>query len=126
MSTPKRPSCKCYPSPPGGITECQPGQIAVCGDDGSGVCRGSCIGLSTQLSALNYAADLLSPILRKPISVNRLTRESYIFRPIITSLLGSSLYHQPVNFIFEGQVYGTDCSRGVKTPHGSKLKWPVP
>lgn len=100
-----RPSCKCDPSPPGGIHECEPGQIAVCGDDGSGLCKGSCVGISSQLDPLNYVAELLLPVIRTQISVNRLISEPFIFRPIVIQLLMSSQYDTYVTFTFEGQDY---------------------
>jgi hypothetical protein len=50
--------CTCRPSPPGGVTQCQPGQTAVCRGKG-GVCQGSCVSLSAQLEPMRYSAELL-------------------------------------------------------------------
>src|SRR5688572_12447939 len=37
-------SCGCEPSPPGGQTTCERGQIAVCVVSEDGVCAGRCVG----------------------------------------------------------------------------------
>src|SRR5688500_230304 len=60
--------CTCRPSPPGGTTTCDQGQIAVCGTDSGKVCEGKCVNVSNTNPPVPYAAVVLSGILEVQIS----------------------------------------------------------
>jgi 3D (Asp-Asp-Asp) domain-containing protein len=49
-------SCGCQPSPPGGYTACESGQIAVCGISEGGGCAGRCVG-PTEASATRSTGE---------------------------------------------------------------------
>lgn len=67
--------CTCRPSPPGGVTECQTGQIAVCGGR-EGVCKGSCLSVNAQLQPLQYSAELLNVVTGEKVTADELKKES--------------------------------------------------
>lgn len=101
-----RSKCTCRPSPPGGVTECSAGQIAVCGDDGRGVCKGSCIDPpAADLQPMPYTAAVLRGVLRRDVTEERLRKEAKVFRPIVEKLIKSSRGDKTVTFEFEGARY---------------------
>jgi hypothetical protein len=98
--------CTCRPSPPGGVTRChQSGEIAVCGDNGRGICEGSCISIKTDLSSLKFTAVALTRILEDEVSVERLSSEAETFKPIIASILASSQADEPVTINYKDKEF---------------------
>lgn len=66
--------CTCRPSPPGGVTECQSGQNAICTGSG-GVCKGSCVSFSNDLRPLAYSAELLSTLFAEKVRAQDLEKD---------------------------------------------------
>jgi hypothetical protein len=79
-------NCTCRPSPPGGVTECQSGQNAICTASG-GVCKGSCISFSNELRPLQYSAELVSAALNKSVSESDLQRDPKGSKNLLDKLL---------------------------------------
>jgi hypothetical protein len=98
--------CKCRPSPPGGVTTChRSGEIAVCGDNGRGICEGSCSSIKTGLLSLEFTAVALTRILEDEVSVMRLRSEAETFKPIIASILASSQNDEPVTINYKDKEF---------------------
>jgi hypothetical protein len=97
-------SCTCFPSPPGGTTRCEGGQIAICASDG-GECEGVCVTVASDLAPLDYAAQLLSAVVREGVSAGDLEKDAEECVVILNLLLESSDQNKPVNFRFNGQSH---------------------
>jgi hypothetical protein len=99
-----RVRCKCRPSPPGGVTECESGQIAVCNSSG-GVCKGSCISANAQLQPLQYSAALLTQVLDRDVSIEDLRKDPKASKRNFEALLKSSRDDKPVKLKYKGKEY---------------------
>lgn len=97
--------CTCRPSPPGGVTKCERGQIAVCGDDGRGTCEGSCLTTPNQIEPLEFARQVLTSILKIEIPSDRMRGENQVFADIIDSLLKSHKNDETVTFSYKGREF---------------------
>jgi hypothetical protein len=113
--------CSCKPSPPGGTTECAPGQIAVCSASGDGTCHGSCInipvrspidlgkGIGTEEEPKSvdmiFAATLLSRIFGEKISVSQILENREAFEVIFDRLLESPRSDKAVTVVYNHQVF---------------------
>ena len=97
--------CICRPSPPGGITRCEGGQIAVCGDGGTGICEGRCVSIDPNLVSLDYAAELLSEVLQSRVEASDLEDNAHDFGMICRLMLESSGSGKTVNFNLGSQQY---------------------
>lgn len=93
--------CTCRPSPPGGVTECESGQIAVCNSEG-GVCKGSCFSVSAQLEPLPYSAALLTKVLAQEVSVEDLKKDSKSSKRNLEQLIKGSQKDEPVKLKYQG------------------------
>lgn len=82
--------CTCRPSPPGGTTRCEAGQIAICSDGGDGTCQGSCITVSAEIEPLDLTATLLSRITRKEVSKGQIRENHEAVKTIIDQLMEGS------------------------------------
>lgn len=96
-----RVPCTCQPSPPGGITECQSGQIAVC-NSSHGVCKGFCYSPSEQMAPLQYSAALLTKVFAQEVSVEDLKKEPKDSKKSLEELIKSSQKDVPVKLKYKG------------------------
>jgi hypothetical protein len=99
--------CTCQPSPPGGVTSCPEGQIAVCGAASNSVCEGTCIevklrGNPPDANFSVYAAAVLSVVLNKKILQGDLEGQEKEALTAIQKLLISSEKNKLVNINFAG------------------------
>lgn len=78
--------CTCRPRPPGGITECQSGQNAICNGRG-GECKGSCISVSPELRPLQFSAELLTQLFETKVSVADLEKDPNGSRKMLAEIL---------------------------------------
>ena len=99
-----RVRCKCRPSPPGGVTECQSGQTAVCGAS-SGTCTGSCISLSAQLQPLQYTAALFSKFINEEVTVDDLMKDQKAARDSIKRTLEKSRNGKDFSITLKGKTF---------------------
>ena len=100
--------CTCRPSPPGGVTECQSGQNAVCTVSG-GVCKGSCISLSTDLQPLQYSAELLSLLFEEKVRVQDLEKDPETSKKLLAEIMNLSKKGKTGTLIFNGRKYPDIC-----------------
>lgn len=112
-------TCKCRPSPPGGVTQCQPGQSAVCNPQ-NGVCRGSCIDVDAQLKPLPYSAALLSKVLGVEVSVADLEKDPKGSKKLLEELFKISRRDRDGKLKYKGVEY--ILSVGLSEKAKSKLK----
>ena len=96
--------CTCRPSPPGGVTQCQPGQIASCKGKG-GVCMGSCFSPSAQLQPMQYSAELLSYITGKQVKVADLQKDPKAANEALRKLVEYSERDKSGDFKWGGIKY---------------------
>ncbi|MBC8029570.1 MAG: hypothetical protein H7Z16_05610 [Pyrinomonadaceae bacterium] len=99
-----RVRCKCRPSPPGGVTECQSGQTAVCGAN-NGTCKGSCISVSAQLQPLQYTAELFSKVFNATVTVAALETDKKAWRKNTENVLKSNRTGQDVKIELNGKTF---------------------
>src|ERR1043165_784270 len=99
-----RARCTCRPSPPGGETVCESGQIAVCGSS-DGVCKGSCISVSDRLQPLQYSAQVLSAVVGEGVTVEDLEKKRKDYKGIIDKLLNSSEKDKEVTFEYHRKKF---------------------
>jgi hypothetical protein len=114
-----RVRCTCRPSPPGGVTTCQPGQTAICGGR-KGVCQGSCISPSAQLQPLQYSAALLSAVTGKNVTEPELKKDPKASKKALEDMLKLGEQGKSGKIKFNGTEH--DLAIGLSDVAKSKLK----
>jgi hypothetical protein len=95
--------CTCRPSPPGGVTECQSGQNAICTGSG-GVCKGSCVSFSNDLRPLAYSAELLSTLFAEKVRAEDLEKDPKGSKKILDEVVKLSDNGKSGNVTFKGRT----------------------
>lgn len=97
-------NCTCRPIPPGGVTECQSGQNAICTSMG-GVCKGSCIRVSDELRPLKYSAEVVTAVLNKNVSESELQKDPKGSKKLIDRLIKISEKGETAKIKHGGKEY---------------------
>jgi hypothetical protein len=97
--------CKCRPSPPGGTTRCEKGEVAICSNAG-GECSGTCV-RPPRASAdqLVFSAALLSTVLKQQVTTQMLRSDPITFAHIMDALIRSNQTKDTVSIEYRGRNF---------------------
>lgn len=92
--------CKCRPSPPGGTTQCESGDIAICSSGDDGTCHGSCIHVPRQTKALDLTATVFTKLFNQEISTSQILENRQAAETVIDRLIESSTLDKTVTVTY--------------------------